>query len=50
MNANRLSLPDTVEPADALFQQSRIERQIKQHEMMRELEVASFAADLGTDE
>src|SRR5262245_17998049 len=43
-------LPDTIEPADALFEDFRIERQVEQHQMMRKLEIASFTADLGADQ
>ena len=40
------SLADAVETPDTLFQQLRIDRQIKQHQVMRELKIAAFAADL----
>ena len=50
MHLNLGRLPDAVEPPDALLQQFWIERQVEQHEVMRELEVPSLAADLRTDE
>src|SRR4051812_26544776 len=50
VNGDVLRLADPVQPANALFQQLRIERQIKQNQMMRELEIASFAADFGADQ
>ena len=43
-------LADAVEPADALLEQFGLERQVEQHEVMRELEVAPLAADLRADE
>ena len=45
-----VALADAVEPADALFEQVRIERQIPQDQVMRELEVPSFRADLGAQQ
>src|SRR5258708_1473831 len=50
MDMNLLGLPNPVEPPDALFQQLGIQRQIEQDEVMSELEVASFAANLRTDQ
>jgi len=41
-------LTDSVQSPDALFEQFRIQRQVKQDQMLRELKIASFAADLGT--
>ena len=48
MNADGISLADAVEATDALLQQIGVHRQIKQHEVMCELEVTALAADLGT--
>ncbi len=39
-------LADAVEPADALLEQIRIQRQVPQDQAMGELEVATFRADL----
>ena len=39
-------LTDPVQPADALFQQVGIERQVEQDQVMGKLEVAALAADL----
>ena len=39
-------LADAVEPADALFEQVGIQRQVPQDQAVRELEVAAFRADL----
>ena len=50
MNLDRRGLPDAVEPADALLEQLGIVRQIEEHEVMRELEIAPFAADLRAEE
>ena len=49
MNLNA-RLSDAVETADALLEQLGIVRQIEEHEMVRELEVASLAADLGAEQ
>ena len=43
-------LANAVESTDALFEQFGVEGEIEHHEVMGELEVATFAADLGTDE
>ncbi len=43
-------LPDAIEAADALFEQIGIERQVPQDQVMRELEVAAFRADLGAQQ
>ena len=42
----RPQVADAIEPTDALFEQFRIQRQIKQHEVMHKLKVAPFAANL----
>ena len=38
-------LADTVQTADTLLQQIRVERQIEHHQLTGELEVAAFGAD-----
>ena len=43
-------LADAIEAADALFEQIRIERQVPQHQMMGELEIAAFRADFRTQQ
>ena len=43
-------LADTVETADALLEQIRVGRQVEQHQVMGELEVAAFAADFRADQ
>ena len=43
-------LADAVETADALFEQIRVGRQVEQHQMMSELEVAAFGADFRADQ
>ena len=45
-----LVLPNAVQAANTLFNKSRIERQIEQHQVMRELEVAAFGANFRSDE
>ena len=45
-----LGLANPIEPSDALFQEFGVQRQIEQDEVVRELEIASFAADLRTDQ
>ena len=50
MHLDFRGLPDAVEPPDPLFQQFRIERQIEQDQVMGELEVPAFTADLRTDQ
>ena len=47
VDMNLLALADAIEPAEPLFEESRIEREIEQHEVMRELEVPPLAPDLG---
>ena len=47
---NSVLLADTVEAADALLEQVRMSRQIEQHQMVAELEVAAFAADFRADQ
>ena len=43
-------LPDPIETPDALLEQVGIQRQIEQHQMMGELEVAPLAADLRAEQ
>src|SRR6266481_10196899 len=50
MDLDVFGLSDSIQPSDALFEQLRIERQVKQDQVMRKLEVTSFAADLRTDQ
>ena len=50
MDLDLRSLPDAVETADSLLQKLWIERKIKQHQVMGELEVAALAPNLGSDE
>src|SRR6476620_11827269 len=50
MNVDRLRLANSIQAADPLLEQFRLTRQIKQHEMMHELEVAPFTPDLGAKE
>src|SRR5437868_3691488 len=50
MNPDRRSLADAIQAANSLLEQFRIGRQIEKDEMMRELEVAAFAADFRTDQ
>lgn len=45
-----MHLADTVQTADTLLQQIRVERQIEHHQLTGELEVAAFGADLGTQQ
>lgn len=45
-----MSLADPVEAADALLEQVRVGRQVEQHQMVGELEVAAFAADFRADQ
>ena len=46
VHVDGLGLADAIEPADALLEQLRIQRQIKQHEVVHKLKVAPFAANL----
>jgi len=50
VNLNRIRLANTVEAADALLDEARVEREIPENEVVGELEVAPFAADFGTEE
>ena len=50
VHVDGLRLPNAVQPADALLKQFRIERQIKEHEVMGKLKIATFAADLRANE
>ncbi|MDT4791933.1 hypothetical protein FQZ97_243870 [compost metagenome] len=45
-----VALADAVETADALLQLVRMRRQVEQHQMVGELEVAAFAADFRADQ
>ena len=44
------ALANAIEAAEPLFEQRRIEWQVEQHQVVRELEVAPLAADLGADQ
>ena len=50
MNSDSLRLTNAVQPANALFQQIRIEWQVKQNQMMGKLEIAALTANLRTDQ
>ena len=50
MQLDGVLLADTVQTADTLFQQVRVGRQVEHHQVVRKLEVAAFAADLGADQ
>ena len=50
VDADRLSLADTVEATDALLEETGVEREIEEDEVVGELKVAALAADLGADE
>ena len=50
MDADRLSLADAIEAPDALLDEARIERKIEKHEVVRELEIATFATNFGTEQ
>ena len=50
MDADRIGLTYPVETPDALFQQVRIQREIKQHQMMGELKVTAFTANFRTNQ
>ena len=50
VDVDGLGLADAVQAADTLLQQIRVGRQIKQHQMMSELEVTTLAADFRTDQ
>ena len=45
MNLYRFSLADSIKASYPLLEQIGIERQVKQNQMMRKLEVTAFAAD-----
>src|SRR4030095_8460903 len=49
MDMNFRFLSDAIQTPDALFQNFRINRQIEENEMMRELEVTALASDFGTE-
>jgi hypothetical protein len=44
------SLADAIEAADALFKHVRVEGQVPENQVLRELEVAAFGADFGSDQ
>ena len=46
MNLDGMLLADTVQAADTLFQQVRVERQVEQHQVMGKLEIATLTANL----
>jgi hypothetical protein len=46
MNIYRIHLTNTIQPANALLKQIRVERQIEQDKMVRKLKVPALAADL----
>ena len=50
VNADRLGLADPVEAADALLEETGIEGEIEEDEVVGELEVAALAADFGAEE
>jgi hypothetical protein len=50
MDMDGISLPDTVEPANALFHKLGVFGEIPKDKMMGKLEVASFATNLRTEE
>src|SRR6185436_14546722 len=50
MNLNFGGLSDSIQAADPLFQQLRIQRQIEKKQVMRKLEIPTFAADLRRDQ
>src|SRR5690554_7555327 len=50
MNIDGFRLPDAVKSPNTLLKQIRVCGQIKQHQMVRKLEVATFAANLGTNQ
>jgi len=50
VDADRLRLADAIQPPDALLQEPGIQRQIEEHQMVRELKIAALAADLRAQE
>jgi len=42
MDLDVFGLADTVQPADTLFQQVRVQRQVKQYQMVGKLEVTAL--------
>jgi hypothetical protein len=50
MDVDRAFLADAVEAADALLEEFDVVGEVKEDEVVGELEVAAFAADLGADE
>jgi hypothetical protein len=50
VDADGLSLADTVEAADALFKEAGVQREIEEDEVVGELEIATLAANLGANQ
>ena len=50
MDMDGTGLPDTVEPANALFHELGVFGEVPKNEVVGKLEVAPFASDLGTEE
>ena len=50
VDVDRFGLADAIESSDPLFQKLRVGGEIEEDEVVGELEVSAFAADLGTDE
>ena len=46
MNLYGVALSDAIKSSDTLFQQVRVERQVKQDQMLSKLEVSAFTANL----
>ena len=49
VNPNRLRLSDSIQTSDALFHQGRVQRQIKENQVVAELEIASLGTDFRSD-
>src|SRR5690606_28686574 len=49
MDLDGLRLTDAIKPPDALLDHGGIQGQVEEHEVMRELEIASLAPDLRTN-
>src|SRR5262245_38314577 len=49
VNGDILCLANPIETANPLFKQFGIERQVEQHEVMRELKVAAFTTNFGAN-
>ena len=50
MDVNISALTDPVQTTDALFQQIRMERQVKADQVLRKLKIAAFTTNFGTDQ